>query len=170
MCIIVDACTFASVFDVQSADHAHFHPVLEWLVDGKGKLVYGGTRYRDELRRSPRYLHLFVQFKKAGKIVEIEDAQVDAIQQHLEAYVSNPDFDDAHIVGIVTVSGCLLICTNDKRAIPYLKRVDLYPRGTTRPKIYSSRRNKRLLADAHIAEVCKPTIKGAKLLRMLFAL
>jgi len=168
MCIIVDACTFASVFDVQATDHAHFHPVLAWLVEGKGKLVYGGTRYRDELRRSPRYLHLFVQFQRAGKIVEIEDAQVDTIQQHLEAYVSNPDFDDAHLIGIVRVSGCLLICTNDKRAMPYLKRADLYPQGTTRPKIYSSHRNQRLLADVHIAEVCKPTINRAKLLRTLF--
>lgn len=155
---------------MQAADHKHFHPVLAWLVEGKGKLVYGGTQYRDELRRSPRYLRLFVQFKKAGKIVEIEDAQVDAMQQNLEAYVSNPDFDDAHLIGIVTVSGCLLICTNDKRAIPYLKRTDLYPRGTTRPKIYSSHRNKRLLTDAHIAEVCKPTIKGARLLRTSFVL
>ena len=44
MCIIVDTNCFAPVFDRKSEKHNQFAPVLEWIISGKGKLIYGGSK------------------------------------------------------------------------------------------------------------------------------
>lgn len=156
MCVVVDSCTFSSVFNRKSADHCLFSPILEWLIIGRGKIVYGGTKYKDELRRAPRYIRIFGEFKKAGKIVEIPDSEVDKRQKELEDFVNDLKFDDAHIAGIICVSRCRLVCTNDSTAMQFLRRADLYPKGLSRPKFFSGKeKNRHLLCDAHIIEICK---------------
>ncbi|MCG3111936.1 MAG: hypothetical protein MCM46_08960 [Candidatus Manganitrophus sp. SB1] len=152
------------------ADHSLFQPVLRWLIKGKGKAVYGGTRYKRELKTAGRYLGLFSELRKAGKIVEVDGSKVDKYQKQIEEKVRKSKFNDAHLIGIVVVSGCLLVCTNDKEAIPYLKRNSLYPKGVNKPKIYTSNSNKNLLCDANIAAVCKPTCKVTYDLQVAFGI
>ncbi len=67
MCIIIDTNAFAPVFDRTSQNHAEFKPVLDWIVSGKGKIVYGGTKYKLELGKAYKYLKLFAEFKKINK-------------------------------------------------------------------------------------------------------
>ena len=165
MCIIVDQCAIAALFDRKNARHPEFLPVLIWLRDGKGKMVFGGTEYRRQLKSLTKYTSILVQLKKAGKLVEVNDDDVDAHEARVRGIVNDEDFDDAHIVGIVSVSRCRLVCTDDKRSIPYLKRSNLYPRGVARPLFYMSDANKRLLCDRNIADVCVPAVKGIKSLR-----
>lgn len=155
MCIIIDANTFSSVFDSKSDDHMEFVPVLNWILNGKGKVVYGGTQYRDELRVAKRYLGIFGELKKARKVVELPTETVDAEQQRIENLVVHHDFDDPHLIAIISVSGCRLVCSKDTRAYPFIKNRDLYARPSLRPKIYSGARNSRLLRDSNIAQCCK---------------
>jgi hypothetical protein len=49
MCIIIDADTLGLVFNPETKEHKKFKPVLEWINNGKGKIVYGGTKYEKEL-------------------------------------------------------------------------------------------------------------------------
>jgi len=155
MCIIIDANTFSSVFSEKASDHSEFKPVKDWIIRGKGKLVYGGTKYGDELKAARGYLRLFVEFDKIGKTVKVCAASVDQVQQRLEQLVNDDGFDDAHLVAIAIVSGCKLICSKDRSSYPFLKRHDIYPSHIHRPRIYSGIRNKDLLCDKHIAPCCK---------------
>ena len=157
MCIVIDTNTFSSVFDESSSLHSEFRPVFEWIYRRKGKVVYGGTKYRNELRKATKFLRLFGEFKKVNKVVEIEHEAVDREQERLEAECQHPDFDDAHLIAIVILSGCLLICTSDRKAHPFIKNADFYPRHVKRPKIYSKKSNADLLCDRNIASCCLPS-------------
>ena len=52
MPIIVDTNCFANVFSRNATRHNEFEPVLNWILRGKGKLIYGGTKYKTELKKS----------------------------------------------------------------------------------------------------------------------
>lgn len=159
MCVVIDTNTFGSVFNRTSSEHEEFAPVLNWITNGKGKIVYGGTKYREELRNTVKYLKIFGQFAKKRKVVLIDDNAVDQYQTTLESIESHRDFDDPHLVAICYVSKCRIICTNDKRAIPFLTRKKFYPNNSPRPKLYTKKRNSNLLRDRYIADICNPCIK-----------
>jgi hypothetical protein len=59
------------------------------------------------------------------------------------------DFNDKHLVAIVEVSNCRLICTNDEKAMPYIKNKDFYE-TVKPPKIYTGLRNEDLLNHTNI--------------------
>ncbi len=159
MCIVIDTNTFASVFDKSSKHHDEFKPVLDWIVYGKGKIVYGGKKYKQELRQARKYLSLFLELDKAKKIVTVGDDRVDEQQRDVQAVVEHRDFDDPHLIAIIIVSGCRLICSSDSRAYPFFKDGKLYPKHAQRPKIYSGHSsNIDLLCDENIVAVCKPPV------------
>ena len=154
MCIVIDINTLASVFDKKSANHEEFKDVFDWIVDGKGMIVYGGTKYIEELSKT-KYLSLFVQFKNANKAIQVK-GNVDIETALVSELIQHPDFDDQHLVALLKVSGCKLICSQDARAYPYFQHNLFFNPASKRPKIYSSSRNKDLLTDRNIADVCKP--------------
>jgi predicted nucleic acid-binding protein len=175
MCIVIDACCFSPVFSKKDDEHKEFRPVLDWIIKGKGKMVYGGSKYKKELKKAPKYLRVIMELKKAGKIAPINDSKkfdwiVDKNQKELENKVQHKDFDDAHIVAIIISSKCRLICTNDKRAIPFFKESSFYPKGVKKPKLYTGSKNSDLLNDKLIAEVCMPAKKGTRDLSNAFSL
>lgn len=152
MCIIVDTNTLSLVFD-ESKRTDDFLPVFDWVVNGKGKVVYGGTKYITEIGK---YLNLFVELQKVNKAVNVDASKVDAATKKASDMIQHKDFDDQHIVGLLIVSGCKVICSHDKRAYPYFRHKDFFMPASKKPKIYSGKRNKDLLADRNIADVCKP--------------
>ncbi|MBF0538327.1 MAG: hypothetical protein HQL03_08765 [Nitrospirae bacterium] len=154
MCIVIDTNCISCVFDEDNDEHHDFEPVYKWLRYGKGKIVYGGSTYAGELQKITARRNFLKGFEKADKIVYIDDADVDNKEEEYKAHV-NRDFDDPHIVAIVAVSGVKLVCTKDKRAIPFLKNKQFYKKGKS-PKIYTSKKNADLLCDDNIAERCKP--------------
>lgn len=158
MCIVIDTNTLASVFDKYSENHDVFKPVFEWIFNDKGKIVFGGSKYKSELKKSYRYLKLFGQLSKINKIVEINDYEIDCYQAILEEKIKHRDFDDPHLVSILHISKCKLICTNEKRAIPFILNKDFYDKGF-KPKIYSRKSNCNLLNINNIATICLPCNK-----------
>jgi predicted nucleic acid-binding protein len=122
MCIVIDANTFAHVFNSSSKNHHEFKPVLDWIVYGKGKIVYGGTLYKKELRNAPKYFKLFLELSKSSKVVEVDMILVDKKEQEVAKLVNHPNFDDPHLIAIIIVSGCKLICSHDSKAYSFLKR------------------------------------------------
>lgn len=155
MCIIIDTNVFGDVFNKESKSYLEFEPVINWISHGKGKIVYGGTKYKNELGCAKKYLKILVEFEKMNKVVRVDDEKVDAREREIKKEHRHGDFNDEHIIAIVIVSGCLLVCTKDSSALPFIKDPLFYPKHCKRPKIYSGKHNKKLLADCNIAPICK---------------
>ncbi len=153
MCLIIETNVFASVFNPLSKEHHRFAPVLKWITVGKGKMIYGGDKYKAELRVG-LYTRILVELDRKGKLVQLPAAKVNKYEAELRLKVSHRDFDDPHILAMVAVSKCCVVCTDDKRSIPYLKRRDLYPVGVKPPKIYQSLRNANLCCEKHVISTC----------------
>lgn len=139
MCVVIDTCVIHGVFDLGAKAHKRFAPILDWLLNGNGKMVYGGKKYKDELKATiGKYRSILAELQRQGKIIDVDDDAVDMRQRLLERVEANKDFDDPHLVAIVIESGCRIVCTDDKRAIPFLKKRGLYPKPAMRPKIFNN--------------------------------
>jgi len=159
MCIIIDTNCLNEVFDTSNKHHNEFKPVFNWVYLGKGKIVYGGSKYLSEIGK---YLTLFLNLNKAGKAIYVDNNKVDVEEVVVSTIIQDPDFDDQHLVALLRVSGCKLICSRDKRAYPFFRHKRFFSSANTKPKIYSSSKNKGLLKDKNIAEICKPANKTTK--------
>ena len=159
MCLILDTNAFHCFFDPKNQDHNEFKPAMEWVYYGKGKLVYGGSKYKEELKKAAKYIKHFASLKRAGKIVLLSDKLVDEAEKKIKELEQSKDFDDPHLLAIVSTSNCKIVCTSEKRAIPFIKNAKLYVNGAKKAKIYGSSKNKSLLTDSNIANICKPCKK-----------
>lgn len=153
MCAIIDTCAFAHVFNEEAEGFKEFRSIREWLMKGGGKAVYGGTKYATEL--TGRNAGMLAQLERRGKTVRLDKAAVDKIAKALKKERPERDFDDEHLVAIVIVSGCRVVCTKDKRAHPYLKMDALYPKPAKKPKIFDSSKTAKLCCDKNMAPVCR---------------
>lgn len=156
MCILIDTNSLRATFNPSDDKYHLFRPVGDWVINGKGKVVYGGSKYKAELAKLNRILLLFKELKKVNRVVLLDDEKVDKEQVRCESLCNHPDFDDPHLVAIICVARLRLVATQEKRAIPFLKDKDgiFYPKGMPTPKIYSRASNADLLTDQHIAKVC----------------
>lgn len=145
MSIVIDINALASVFNSDCDKHFNFKPVKSWLDSGRGIVLYGGTKYKDELKLAFRYLKLMRLMKDAGKARALDDAEVDAYEKNVITMVNNKACDDPHIIAILAVSRCNLLCSSDARSYVYIKNKKLYPKGMKEVKIYGSIKNKSLL-------------------------
>jgi predicted nucleic acid-binding protein len=162
MCIIIDTNVLADVFEKGSKFHSEFEPVYDWINDGKGKIVLGGSKYANELDRTRKYLKILGEFERKNKIVRVNNEKVDAREKEIEKKKRHTDFNDAHLIAIVIESGCMLVCTKDSASVPFIKDKAFYPKSCKKPKIYSGKRNKNLLVDCNIAPICKEKEKKSQ--------
>ncbi|WP_316832927.1 hypothetical protein [Pedobacter aquatilis] len=153
MCIVIDTNSLAAVFDSNSANHSAFKPLYDWIVNGKGMVVYGGTKYLAEIQK---YVGVFNELKKQNKAVKINDEAVDEMELTVSKQVVHVDFDDQHLIALLMVSKTRLICSLDQRAYKFFKHQQFFSRASDRPKIFrGTPKNKTLLADNNIADICK---------------
>jgi len=146
MCVVIDVNTFPDVFATVAGVENDFSPVLGWIKkEESGRMVFGGTKYKKELSKMSKYFGVILELKKIRKVAQINDILVDKREAELKKLVNKDDFDDPHIIAILTVSGCRVFCSKDKRSDKFLKDKILYPKGHARPSIYRSKRNIRLL-------------------------
>lgn len=156
MCLVIDTCCLASVFDGNSKEHAKFVPVVEWI-NTKGRLIYGGTKYNNELARAAKYLPYIAELARKGRTVQIPNSQADPIAAALKVRVPDREFNDEHLAALVIASRCCVVCTNDNTAISYLRRPDLFSDyGVNRPSIYRGhKRHKELCCNQNIVDICR---------------
>lgn len=157
MCLVIDTNVLSCVFEVKNSKHNDFAPVLEWVLNGKGKIIYGGSTYISEIGK--KYLSIFTQLKTAGLAKKLNKNDVDTKEEEVRKTIIDDDFDDQHIVSILIISKCQIIVSCDKRAYPFFTHKIFFPKPANRPKIYSSSKNSDLLCDKHIADICLPTKK-----------
>jgi hypothetical protein len=141
MCIVIDVNTLPAVFKADCAEHADFKYVKEYIESRAGVIVFGGSQYMIELAKMSSYLKLFGELSKKNYTARINDRLIN--QRYLEVLekTADTDCDDQHIIAILGVSRCPLLCSRDKRSFPYVKRKDLYEKHEPRVVIYSSKRN-----------------------------
>lgn len=156
MCLVIDTCCLAMVFDGRNKKHASFIPVLDWI-NGNGYMIYGGTKYNEELRTAYKYLPFVTELSRKHRTIQVSTKRVDKIAAQLKARIPDPEFNDEHLVALVIASRCCVVCTIDNVAISYLKRTDLFrPTGLGRPRIYKGdRRHGDLCCNRNIAGICR---------------
>ena len=144
MCIVIDSNNLPSVLNPSASDHSEFKPILDWLDRRNVRIVYGGTKYKTELRNMPKYFRILSERKKAGQVYEVDDGPVDEVEEQIKGKTQDTDFNDQAIVAIVIVSNCRLICSGDKTSHPFFKSRSLYPKHVKRPIIYSKGKHRDL--------------------------
>jgi hypothetical protein len=153
MCVVIDANVIGKVFDPYSTEHHRFRPVALWVTTGNGSVIYGGTKYMKELGEG-RYLALFKELGTARRAVVVGTKDVDDRAQVLKELVPEAKFDDEHLIALVGISKCCLVCTDDLKCLPYLRRRDLYPDGVRIPHVYRSIADRRHCCDRLIVGIC----------------
>lgn len=154
MAIIVDTNCLSHVFNRKDEKHEIFKPVLDWIIYGHGFIVYGGTKYNEELSLCKKYLKLFILLKSIGKAIEFRDKcqLIDSITKRLEEKYGNKDFDDPHLPAIAQVTKCRIICSTDTRSIGYVRNSKMYPKYYSLPIYYTKIEDKVILIDRNIDE------------------
>jgi predicted nucleic acid-binding protein len=155
MCIIVDPPLFVPFFKSSDPDHAIYAPVREWIENGRGKLVIGGTSYKKELMRVASILRLITELEKRGKVVRVEDSVADIEEAAAKKIEPRNDFDDPHLVGLVRATRCRLICVRDPRSHRFLRSTVFYEGTKNRPSLYTRPKNRDLLCERNIAACCR---------------
>lgn len=155
MCIVIDPPVFISLLKIDDAEHEKFKPVFDWVVNGSGKFVTGGSKYKNELKKMSSILVILAELKKKGKIVSIDDGTVDFEVDVVKGIEPAKNFDDPHLVALIRLTNCKLVCTRDIRALPYLRSGKFYSSLSQRPKIYTRKKNTGLLCSKNIAKCCR---------------
>ena len=171
MCVIVDANTLSSVFKDDAKKKLQFEPVLNWVLQGKGKFIVGGSKYISELKKVRVALDFLtlLKSKTKDKVIVLDKDKVDMQQKEIETIVNDREFDDPHLPAMVRVSHCMIICSLDARSVEFVTRPDLYPRGIEVPRYYTGVHNSDLLCDKYIdrrytplSKLCPAEIKKFK--------
>lgn len=154
MCIVIDPPLFIPMFKTTDPKHTDFIDLKNWIHTGKGKLVYGGEEYQKQLNKLNSILKLIAELRKKGKVVIMDsDAVNDAAEFALQNAAST-DFDDAHLIAIISVSKCRLVAVDDPRSHRFIKSKKLYLKNTRLPKLYTGARNKNILTQRNITQCC----------------
>ena len=163
MCIVIDTNTLSKVFKCDNKEHLKFKPVLDWIINGNGRIIVGGSTFdREIFEKIGWFRNLFIQLKKVNKVVIIDNAKVDALQIIIQDMKKHKDFDDPHIVALLGASKCRVLCTGDLRSLPFIRDKTLYPKKVFPPMIYTDQNNAAQLCDKNVADCCLPKVKLRK--------
>lgn len=151
MNIIVDTCVISAVFNTENSQHTEFKPVLTYIDNKRAVMVYGGTKYKRELKLMPRYFKIIKLLQEQNKVKEISDRQVNEEENKISEFINGKakynGFNDKHIVALAIVSRSKIICSTNSYDFQFFKDGDFYPHGMIKPKIYSSHNHNHLFED-----------------------
>lgn len=154
MVMLLDINTISKVFNAGDSDHLEFKPVKEWLLNNGGCILYGGSKYISELAQLKSYLGLFAELRKANKILFIDSNKVDSMEISVSSQ-AGVACDDPHIIAILGVSGCELVCSVDVRSYSFIRKTKSYCGTKNKVKIYSRFQNRHLLPNKSAVDKMK---------------
>lgn len=155
MCIIADPPTFIPIFKNTDPEYEKFSAVREWVQNGRGKFIMGGTTYQNELFAVRSILKILTELERRGKVKRTDTMTVDSEEAIVKELEPTQDFDDPHLVALVRASGCKVICIRDPRSHRFLRMAKFYKSKKDRPKLYTREKNINLLCNNNIAPCCK---------------
>lgn len=152
MCLILDANRFGEA--LSTPPNPDYRPIIDWLTgsNSAGLVVFGGTKFLQEIDRSPRARQWFLELQRAGRAKSIDRAAVDAEEKALRARglcIS----DDEHLVALARKSGARVFCTEDAALFKDVRNRALLsaPRG----RVYRTKGHVALLC--HNARCQRPS-------------
>lgn len=133
MCVIVDANVWPDF--CSDPTRTRFGKVRAWLESDEGSLVYGGTKYRAEVRPIRAALQLLAEYVRAGRAMQYRDGPIDEEAARIEREERTRS-NDQHILALARVSGARILCTDDKKLMSDFKNRELVPdpRGRVYPR------------------------------------
>lgn len=117
-------------------------------------MVFGGTHYSKELEMQSKYIPIIAELKRIHKVIVVDKDTVDDLEDKVKEIEPKKDFDDPHLVAIVEISGCRIVCSDDKRADKYIKDERFYNKSK-KPSIYRTNNHSHLLTSKNIVAICK---------------
>lgn len=150
MCVLVDINCLPQFFDINHGDHADFAPLNKWVFGKDGFLVYGGKKYKSELKRCRRYLKIILELQRSGRVCELPENLVDCEERRITKIHSSASANDQHLVAIAIVAKLRVVCTLDGGAKQLLRMRVLYPKSVRRPSIYCRKRHSNLLKPVNL--------------------
>jgi hypothetical protein len=155
MCIVVDPPVFVPMFKENDVEHATFVAVRNWVRHGPGKFVIGGSKYQSELANVSSVIPVLSEYERMGKICRRDESHVDNMVALVKFIESSSGFDDEHLVALVRLTGCRLVCLRDAKARKFLKMRKLYAKKQKVPKLYTKAQHaSELLVSANLAPCC----------------
>ena len=131
MCVILDADSYSRFLDPDNND---MRPLRDWMLN-RGKLVYAPTeRMKAELETHGPMRKRLVEYRQAGRLIEVDPQEVDAAEGELTGLSSN----DGHIVALAMVAGVNLLVSRDKDLHDDFKRI-------VNGKVFQNEKHKHLL-------------------------
>lgn len=162
MPIIIDTNCLANVFSKKSSKHSNFAPVLNWILKGKGIIIYGGSKYIEELRKCNKYQTIIRLLREVGKVYVGNLQLIDQYEAECKKLITDRKFNDHHLAAIVRATRCRVICSEDTTSIIFVTNSMLYPKGFTTPVYYTNSGNIGLLDDKYVDTSLKPLCKMPK--------
>lgn len=137
-----------------SSKHGEFRPLLDWLEQNKNvKMIYGGTKYKNEVSKLTKYLGILAEYRRKRKYVEIDSKLVDQKEKEIIKIEPDKKFNDQHIVALLSTSGCLVFASEDSSADNFVKANRFYEAGSS-PSIYRYKRHqKTILIERNIVKL-----------------
>lgn len=135
--VVVDTDSLSKVFDKANKEYKEYEPLHKSIIEQKRSVImYGGTKYMNELKRARKFLRLFVELGKSGMASMLNVQAVDNEEEKIIGLASDSKFNDHHIIAIVVVGRCNIICSSDTNSHGHYKNSLYYPKHL-RPKIYN---------------------------------
>jgi len=103
VCAIIDKSAVGSLFSDKTQND--YRPFLDWVLKQDGTVAIGGKN-REELAESTKMRGLLAELKRARKLVDSEDRQVDEESKQIEHQCSS---NDSHVIALARVSGARLL-------------------------------------------------------------
>jgi predicted nucleic acid-binding protein len=123
--VVIDTGVLSKMFNPRNSDYGKYDPFRKWIKGAKGCIVYGGTKYLEELAKLITIMRLITELGRAGKAKCLPRPKVDTEQKRIEGLCNKNRFNDAHILAIAIVGKCKCICSEDLSAHPFFKNRDL---------------------------------------------
>ena len=144
--IVIDIDCISRVFNKSNIEHAEYKPIYDGVVNHQSlKIAYGGATYCKELAKASTYRKLFSELVTASKAIPVDSGNVNQYEEVLKKDTEDKGFNDQHIIAIVVVGKCKIICSHDSTSYPFFQDPNLYPKRFKRPKIYNGLGSRSIL-------------------------
>lgn len=154
--IVIDINVLSCIFNKNHSQHDCYKPVYDLIYSNNGRaraiIVYGGTKYMQELSKVSQYADIILELNNKGKAKCINNNLIDKKEQEIRNALENSKFNDQHIVAILVISRAPIVCSDDKEAHPFFKERKFYIESGI-PKIYTSLlsvKKRKLLLNKHL--------------------
>lgn len=162
MCVVIDADTFSEISDGNNED---FEPLRNWISQDGHTVIYGGSKYAEELSNHGKFRAYLRELEHAGSTRKLSDQEVDDTREFLKRNFVLAQYNDHHIAAILFVSGCRVVSSHDKGCHQLIQDCcshsgrsvimkQLPNLSVNRPKIYQNKSHESFLSDSSVSKCC----------------